>query len=486
MIAIPFLTPYLIGISVSKLVGFSFFSLRLISIVETFSMVFLLNEILLLLNVKNHFNRFCVLLLFCFNPLVLSLANTFLPDTCILLLGMISIYLMIKLFYQYSKGVYFGFIFLTVLGSLTRQSNLIIPFVFGFLYFFSTSKSLLSFRKAFFPFLINLILLLLFENIARFYKILPLNFNLQVYSITRNVQFDKISILRNLIIGFFSSTICLGLFIFPLLISCLKTYFFQIVKSRIALVSLFIYLIFITLKIILANHFEPSLGNMLYSFGIGPIIMTGFESSRFLEYSVGLKFVLILINFIGAFSFIFSIFLLLLNWKRDVFKLNYWCGLFFCLMLILYLTAISFNYANDRYLMFLIPFYFIAFIIAVPDIRNKTLFFISFSFIFSYSVIGVKDYFDFNTTRWKALNFLTHELKISPNKIDGGFEFNALYCNTSESYNAHHIGRWWWIEDDEFIITPKSRNGYSVLRSYQMKSIVMLPFEKLYILKRDN
>jgi hypothetical protein len=486
MIAIPFLSQYLVGIGVAKLFGFSFFVLRCISIVYTFLMIFIVNRILLLLKIKSDFTRFSVLLLFCFNPLVLSLANTFLPDSGILLLALIAVYFMIKIVNEYSRIDYFWFVVFTVLGTLTRQSNIIIPLIFAFVYYYSNLGVGYSVKKAFFPFFVNLIALLLFENITRFYGLLPLNFNLQVYTIARSVQYPSLVFLKNLFVGVLTSTICIGIFITPLLISNFKNHFSEFKNSRICQLVVLLYLVYILFKISVGNHFEPSLGNMLYSFGIGPIIMTGFESTDFHAYLFAAKIILTIISALGAFSFVLAFYSIFKNVSLQRDSIYNWFSLFVCLMLIFYLIPISLNYANDRYLLFLIPFFIIGYTLVNTTPIKKILFLIPFLLISIYSIIGVDEYFEFNKTRWKALNYLTKELNISPEKIDGGFEFNAWYFSNSTKYNAQHAGRWWWIEDDEFIISPKPRKGYSEFKKYKMNSIVMLPFDELKILKRDK
>ncbi len=486
MIAIPFLSQYLVGIGVAKLFGFSFFVLRCISISYTFLMLFIVNRILLLLDVKSDFTRFSVLLLFCFNPLVLALTNTFLPDSGILLLALISVYFMLKILLKDTRMSYFWFVFFTVLGTLTRQSNIIIPFIFIFVYCYSSLNYRYSVKKVLFPFFVNLIALLLFENITRFYGYLPSNFNLQVYSIAGSVQNPSVAFIKNFIIGILSSAICMGLFISPFIISNLKYHFNDFKKSRFCQFTILLFFVYIAFKIVKGNHFEPSFGNMLYSFGIGPIIMTGFESSDFHSYLFGTKIILTFMNILGAFSFVLGFYSIFKNvtLKRD--SINNWFSLFVCLMLIFYLIPISLNYANDRYLLFLIPFLMIGYVVVNPVPIRKLLFLIPFLLISLYSIIGVNEYFEFNKTRWKAINYLTNNLNISPKKIDGGFEFNAWFCSNSTKYNAQHSGRWWWIEDDKYIISPKNRKGYSEFKIYKMNSIVMLPFDELKILKRNK
>ena len=87
--AIPGVTLQILGLLFCKIFGTSFFSLRLVSILSTIIMILTLNQILKFYEVVSKI-RFIVLLVFLFNPLVLSLSNTFMPDILILMLTMVA------------------------------------------------------------------------------------------------------------------------------------------------------------------------------------------------------------------------------------------------------------------------------------------------------------------------------------------------------------------------------------------------------------
>jgi hypothetical protein len=81
-----------------------------------------------------------------------------------------------------------------------------------------------------------------------------------------------------------------------------------------------------------------------------------------------------------------------------------------------------------------------------------------------FSVFGTHDYLAWNRARWQALNYLTEDLKISPHKIDGGYEFNGWYIG---KYFPSGRGKsWWFVDDDEYIVMFGSRAGYTILKQF--------------------
>ena len=91
------------------------------------------------------------------------------------------------------------------------------------------------------------------------------------------------------------------------------------------------------------------------------------------------------------------------------------------------------------------------------------------------------NYFAWNRSRWHAINYLINDLNISPKRIDGGFEFNA-WNFYDPNYKKDNGKSWWWVQDDEFIISFGKLNGYDVFKTYDYNSLCSK--NKLYILKR--
>ena len=76
---------------------------------------------------------------------------------------------------------------------------------------------------------------------------------------------------------------------------------------------------------------------------------------------------------------------------------------------------------------------------------------------------------------------MTNNLKISPLKIDGGFEFNALY-----NYgNPPSPGKnWWWVYDDEYVISFLPVNNYETLKIISYQHFIPWRREQIVVSKR--
>lgn len=81
------------------------------------------------------------------------------------------------------------------------------------------------------------------------------------------------------------------------------------------------------------------------------------------------------------------------------------------------------------------------------------------------SLAGTQDFFAFERAKWRGLDYLTNDLKISPKEIDGGFEFNAWHL-----YDFHYKKKpgknWWWVEDDKYIVSHGVIPGYRVIKTF--------------------
>jgi hypothetical protein len=82
----------------------------------------------------------------------------------------------------------------------------------------------------------------------------------------------------------------------------------------------------------------------------------------------------------------------------------------------------------------------------------------------AFGALATRDYLAWNRARWAALHELVEVQLISPDRIDGGFEFNGWH-----RYDPAHpadrdppAGRsWWWVDDDEFVIALGPVPGYA-------------------------
>lgn len=484
-IAVPFFAQFLLGLLVSKIFGFSFLITRILTIGITFGIISTFYFSLKHYKMPTILNVL-VVLLFTFNPLTLYNANTFLPDIYVLFFSFFSFYFCLKYFQNSDTRSYVIFIFFSVLAILTRQTGILIPFAFGLVYFFLNQK--ISFiRKSiisFLPFFTCFLVLYLYKVFLIKYSILPSNFNLHLKSFCERMIDNPFWSLKNITINLFNTIVALGIFMLPIISIKLKFFIRLILTNKLySIQGIIIFCLLIFKVAFLSDNHFPFRGNIFYPNGIGPIILTDYNTDLFEVKNLFQKILFSLITIIGVFSFILFIVDIIESVKtKNNIQINYIVSI----IMLMYIGIISLNYANDRYLLFLIPFMLFLFIMNNRNIiLNLTFFYILFIPLSIYSVVAIRDYFIINEAKYKAFHYLKNEKNISTRKIDAGFEISGYYNEGICKYKA--IGNhFWWICDDQYMITPIKQKGYQVIKSFSVDTYFSFNYNKLLVLKRDE
>ncbi|HWY10665.1 MAG TPA: hypothetical protein VN026_05025 [Bacteroidia bacterium] len=471
-----------IGIFFSKLFGFSFTLLRLISVVSLGIITLIFDYNLKRFSVSIA-NRFAVLMLFVYNPLATSLSNSFMTDLfqllpCILAFQFMTLYL------ENKRILHWGlFILFALIASLGRQSGIVIPIIFAII-IMREKRNLQNLIFAIVPFIISLSGLFIFEYIATIKHILPQNYNSQFDSIISIVSSPTLNNVKTVSYYFITSTISLGLFILPMTISGVKEFYCLFKKSISDKIILSVYVLLIIGKIILSGNIFPFVGNMFYHLGTGPVILTGFDTTSDQELPLYLKSIWTCLNIMSGLSFFVSMRLILNKLFETALKLEYISKLFFVMLIIFYLIPLCFNYTNDRYLLFLIPFYFMTYVLAIKKEINKLYFAVLFIPLFYFSIASTHDYLSLNRARMKATDYLISSKNIPPQNIDGGFEFNGWHAKDTKNYIPSHLGRWWFIDKDDYIVSPVQVKGYSIDSTFAFSSWMSFDFKEILVLKK--
>jgi hypothetical protein len=242
------------------------------------------------------------------------------------------------------------------------------------------------------------------------------------------------------------------------------------------------------------------IGNVFYNFGLGPKLLKD-------SYLLGINnFPKINTDFVKLFSSIglillFILLVLLLNTFTELIKNRSKTErsaketfLYFSFLLLIFYSGFLFISVSffDRYL--IIPLMLILAILVasygdgITSKRKYTkLIFASATFlIISYfSVAATHDYISWNRARWKAINYLLEEKKVSPKIIDGGFEFNGYY-NTGSRRAVDDKTSWWFVDKDEYIISFGKITDYSSIKTIPFPCYFLGTSNKIEILKRDS
>ncbi len=97
------------------------------------------------------------------------------------------------------------------------------------------------------------------------------------------------------------------------------------------------------------------------------------------------------------------------------------------------------------------------------------------------SVAGTRDYFVLNRLRWKAYNYLVDDLKVPHRTIHAGFEAK---CWDRGAYS-------WWqtienLENDQYLIQYSPAPGFREMRAYNFRRTFPPRSDKIYIFERSD
>jgi hypothetical protein len=101
----------------------------------------------------------------------------------------------------------------------------------------------------------------------------------------------------------------------------------------------------------------------------------------------------------------------------------------------------------------------------------------------AFSVGAVHDYMAWNRTRWQATRYVTNDVGVPAERLDGGFEFNGSYTYSEDYVRAPNKSPW-WVKDDEYVIAFDVLPGYGVFRMYPVKSWLPTGIKRIYVLRR--
>jgi hypothetical protein len=104
------------------------------------------------------------------------------------------------------------------------------------------------------------------------------------------------------------------------------------------------------------------------------------------------------------------------------------------------------------------------------------------------SALLMSDYMNWQRTRWQALDYLTDDLKIEKNQIDGGFEFNAWHQIAQMSpFNFDKREKsWWWVDEDNYLIASGDFIGYHKFKAFPCERWISSSTDTLFILEKTS
>jgi len=289
----------------------------------------------------------------------------------------------------------------------------------------------------------------------------------------------------------------LGLSLLPLIL--LWPHLFRVMENKAARYSAINFVIAATLATFLPGEFMPLSRNILMVGGIGPVTLRDVYLLELPHVPALSSTFWIPLTVIGILSGALILAFLIFLTKQTMTNSNHLkdsdnrvVAVFLLSACLIYAgLIIPFHSFFDRYLLLLIPLLCatIAGSMGVfrfhprPVIISLVALFIC---LYSFSSIATtRDYLTWQRIRWEALRTLVEIDHIPPSKIDGGFEFNGWYLY-DPNYSPAADKSWWWVHDDDYMVTLGSVAGYKVVKQYPFKR--WLPPQKatIFVLRREH
>lgn len=482
-IAITFVSNLLWGSLFTKIFGFSFFVLRMSTVVAGGVLIYTFYRWIGLITENQKLQLFCSALL-AFNPLFYVLSTTFMTDIFFLMNACISLYF----FTAYLKGerlkLLFWAFFFSIVATLSRQVGLVIPLSFLLVSFGKSiplKHRIYSYVGVFF----SICTLFLYYLLLASQKSTPSHYTMHPNEIYHQLAGINREILLRWLFYLYTTVVSLSILLLPLGLFALSQTKVNIKKALLIFSSC---LIGFGLISFFRETTFPFNGQIINDYGIGGyffyepytrVAQMSFDlpdwfNITIISISVGVLIYLISEQFHSLRP--------KLKGSKQV-KFLVWTA-------VLYYPCFGIVYVFDRYLLFhfivLIPLMIIFFKDSFKPNLNSYSGYLVFALFSLFTIIGTKDYFEYNRTKSKALKELTEEQNISPDHIDGGMEFNAWNGYEKDFFKGNVGKDWWCIKEDDYLISiDRNVKGFSMYKEYPYYSLLGLKKRNLRILKKN-
>jgi hypothetical protein len=483
-IAITFISNLLWGSLFTKLFGFSFFVLRISTVVAGAILIYTFYQWLGLLTENQKLRVFCTAVL-AFNPLFYVLSTTFMTDIFFLMNACISLYF----FTVYLKNdklnlLVWAFLFV-IIASLSRQVGMVIPIAFLLVSF----GKKIPIKHRLFTYggvLISICSLILYYILLASNKSTPSHYTMHPNELYNQV----ISLNKEIVLRWFfylyTTIVSLSVLLLPFSLYILSQ---QKVKTKKAILILSSCLLGFGLIGLFRDTTFPFNGQIINDYGIGGyFFFAPYSRVAQMSYDLPDLFNVGLISIsAGVLIYVVSETFSTLRQKLKVSRVLQ----FLLWTAVLYYPCFGFVYVFDRYLLFhfilLIPLLILLFHDALTHSSSSYSAYFVLAVFGLFTLIGTHDYFEYNRTKTKALNDLTQKQKIRPEYIDGGMEFNAWHGYEKDFYEGNVGKDWWCIKEDDYLISiDKEVKGFTIYKEYPYSNWVGLKQRRLFVLKKNH
>lgn len=453
-----------------------------------------------LLREVNSSHKICLLgaLLVAINPIYFDLSNTFMNDVPFFAFATVSLYFLLRGL-KYDSTIEIGVgLLMACVAILARQSGLAIPMAFGCAYTIKKGIRISNIVRGFSPTLLGIALQVTYQKWLQLTMRSPYSYGDQINTLVKEVSLGFSNIFFNYAKILLFSLIYLGLFLLPLLI-ILFSRKFKVFSKRQRTLSLIASSIFVVVGmqgLVSRNMIMPLVGNVLVDFGVGPV---GLINSYLPQAPRIFWIVATAIGVIGAAVLLHYLFLGIVQiFAGDSSAESLekkWVNTLILAFVVIYffplgLVGLSWQGFYDRYLIVLLPFLIMTVLVFTSNygqnLNSKLIALVLIMMLIGggFTIAATHDYLSSNRVLWQAVNHLLQESKISPEHINGGFEFNGWYlCNHKNRISEDkyiNFSCLWGDKNDDYVMAFRPINGYKEVKRYPFSS--WMPFTRNHVL----
>lgn len=429
------------------------------------------------------------------NPIYFGLANSFMSDVPFITLVLIALYFIVRGLQKDSTPLILIGLVITYFAILIRQFSLVILLGFALAYPVKKGFTFLNLVKVTALVLLGALLHIVYQYWLMHSGRTPAT---DVHTIPYIYQPSLINSAKKATVGL----IYIGFFVLPFIVAIWPSKFQSLdKKSKYLLFAIIAYVLLLLGFLVITDQKLPLLGNILMDSGLGPLTLRDTFNLK-LNIPVIPQSVNIIWSVITFFSVIVvgaSIYFVglatheaWLKYKKTEcrettaeYALILAVAISYLVILLIVVSRFTFF---DRYLLLFLPLA----ILLLANIKLKQSVTIPPRYVIPgviivlyaiFSVGATHDFLEWNRTRWIALHDLVNNKKIPPRKIDGGYEFNGWFLYDA-NYKQSPTKSWWWVDDDEYVLTAGPLSGYVEFKRYPVNRWLKLTAADIIVLRR--
>jgi len=441
---------------------------------------------------------FLVALILGFNPIYYELSFTFMTDVSFLAFVLLTLLFLFKFLESDRLSFLIAATVTAAFSTLIRDVGVLLPAVFGVVLVLRNGLNKRTLARATIPLAFALSAYVLYRSLVATTVGSPSIYDAKVRSML-NILDGGVDGLLLILDRFHHSVMYLGLFLAPFIVVKLKDLWRSYDTRRkrwwwgVAVCSA----VLLIWRMFALGKMMPLARNVLFDFGLGPPTLRDVGLLHLPNYYTAPNSLWLGVTVVALVSACVALGFFVVEAyegiRKRVWKTNDPGSAQLTLavgVVIGYLGLISLSGLFDRYLIFVIPFCLLAMQYWAPIHKQgagKSLGAISAILIIFSAVFAVgatHDYLSWNRARWAALDHLTKERNVSPQRIDGGVEFNGWFLY-DKNYVRQKDKSWWWVVDDEFIVSFGPMPGYHVEGSYPFTRLMPPGRSAVLILRRN-